>query len=53
MLEISFNRSGDFERYINAVITLIEFYSKKEFLLMSDSERIDAILFLIKDGDLS
>jgi len=53
MLEISFNKPGDFERYINAVITLIEFYSKKEFLLISDNERIEAILFLIKNGDLS
>lgn len=53
MLEISYNKSGDFERYINAVISLIEFYSKKRFLLMSDSERIGAILFLIENGDLS
>lgn len=52
MSKTTFDNPGDFEKYINAVIELIESHSKKKFLSMSDDERIKTITVLLKNGEL-
>lgn len=52
MLRATFDNPGDFEKYINAVIGLIESHSNKEFLLMNDDEGINAITPLLNSGEL-
>lgn len=52
MLRATFDNPGDFEKYINAVIGLIESHTNKEFLLMNDDERINAITSLLNSGEL-
>lgn len=52
MLRATFDNPGDFEKYINAVIGLIESHSNKEFLLMNGDEQINAITSLLNSGEL-